>query len=155
MALASCPAFHGQQRSLRRMCQVFSWALARSPGIATGHGRGWRPSARRACSVPSRAAQQSTGPNADPTRNPAQTVAARDGESVQQLLSRLGADPATWRSAMAGVTSPLDLAAGMQVQLGPSVAVDAGIGVAAGFGAGAGIGDVTSADASTGASADG
>ena len=32
MALASCPAFQGQQRSLRRMCQVFSWALARSPG---------------------------------------------------------------------------------------------------------------------------
>jgi hypothetical protein len=32
MALASCPAFQGQQRSLRRMRQVFSWALARSPG---------------------------------------------------------------------------------------------------------------------------
>jgi Reverse transcriptase (RNA-dependent DNA polymerase) len=32
MALASCPAFHGQQRSLRRMRQVLSWALARSPG---------------------------------------------------------------------------------------------------------------------------
>ncbi|SRR6266496_1563750 len=32
MALASCPARQGQQRSLRRMCQVFSWALARPPG---------------------------------------------------------------------------------------------------------------------------
>ena len=32
MALANWPAFPGQQRSLRRMCQVFSWALARSPG---------------------------------------------------------------------------------------------------------------------------
>jgi hypothetical protein len=32
MALAICPAFQGQQRSLRRMCQVLSWALARSPG---------------------------------------------------------------------------------------------------------------------------
>jgi hypothetical protein len=32
MALAMCPAFQGQQRSLRRMCQVLSWALARSPG---------------------------------------------------------------------------------------------------------------------------
>ena len=32
MALASWRAFQGQQRSLRRMCQVFSWALARSPG---------------------------------------------------------------------------------------------------------------------------
>ena len=32
MALASCPARQGQQRSLLRMCQVFSWALARSAG---------------------------------------------------------------------------------------------------------------------------
>jgi hypothetical protein len=32
MALASCRACQGQQRSLRRMCQVLSWALARSPG---------------------------------------------------------------------------------------------------------------------------
>src|SRR5215471_2098767 len=32
MALANGPAFHGQQRSLRRMRQVLSWALARSPG---------------------------------------------------------------------------------------------------------------------------
>jgi hypothetical protein len=30
MALASCPARQGQQRSLRTMCQVLSWALARS-----------------------------------------------------------------------------------------------------------------------------
>ena len=32
MALAICPARQGQQRSLRRMSQVLSWALARSPG---------------------------------------------------------------------------------------------------------------------------
>jgi transposase len=32
MALASCPARQGQQRSLRRMRQVLSWAFARSPG---------------------------------------------------------------------------------------------------------------------------
>ena len=32
MALASCPACQGQQRSLRRISQVLSWALARSPG---------------------------------------------------------------------------------------------------------------------------
>jgi hypothetical protein len=101
------------------------------------------------------ATQNSTGPNAPPTSNPTQAVAAQGGESVQQLLSRQGADPATWRSAMAGLTSPLDLAAGTPVQLGPSATVDAGIGVTAGFSAGAGIGDVTSADSSTGASADG
>jgi hypothetical protein len=99
--------------------------------------------------------QEDTGPNAPPTRNPTQAVAAQGGESVQQLLSRLDADPATWRSAMAGLTSPLDLAAGTQVQLSAAVTVDVGIGVAAGFGAGTDAGDVTSADASTGASADG
>ena len=32
MALASCPARQGQQRSLRRICQLLSWAFARSPG---------------------------------------------------------------------------------------------------------------------------
>ena len=32
MALASWPARQGQQRSLRRICQVLSWAFARSPG---------------------------------------------------------------------------------------------------------------------------
>src|SRR5438034_4575973 len=32
MALASCPARQGQQRSFRRIFQVLSWAFARSPG---------------------------------------------------------------------------------------------------------------------------
>ena len=32
MALARCPARQGQQRSLRKMRQDLSWALARSPG---------------------------------------------------------------------------------------------------------------------------
>src|SRR5690349_16338530 len=38
MALASCPAFQGQQRSLRRMRHDLSWALARSPGARS---RAW------------------------------------------------------------------------------------------------------------------
>jgi hypothetical protein len=43
MALANCPAPPRQQRSLRRMCQVLSWALARSPGRAAWRGPGkWR-----------------------------------------------------------------------------------------------------------------
>ena len=32
MALASCPARQGQQRSFRRILHVLSWAFARSPG---------------------------------------------------------------------------------------------------------------------------
>jgi hypothetical protein len=38
MALARWPARQGQQRSLRRMRQVLSWALARSPGARS---RAW------------------------------------------------------------------------------------------------------------------
>lgn len=76
------------------------------------------------------------GPNSGPTRNPTQVVPAQDGESMQQLLSRLNADPAGWRSAMAGLNSPLGLAAGFQAQLAASASVSAGIGVSAGFAAG-------------------
>jgi hypothetical protein len=32
MALTNCPAFHRQQRSVRKMRQDLSWAFARSPG---------------------------------------------------------------------------------------------------------------------------
>jgi hypothetical protein len=81
-------------------------------------------------------APASTGPNAPPTRNPTQTVPAQDGESMQQLLSRLNADPTGWRSAMAGLSSPLGLQAGFAVQLGASASVGGGIGVSAGFAAG-------------------
>jgi hypothetical protein len=81
-------------------------------------------------------APASTGPNAGPTRNPTQAVPAQDGESMQQLLSRLNADPAGWRSAMAGLSSPLGLTAGFAVQLGASASVSGGIGVSAGFAAG-------------------
>lgn len=78
------------------------------------------------------------GPGASPSPNPVATALAQAGESVQQLLTRLDADPATWRSAMAGLDSPLALAAGTQVQLGASASASAGLGAGAGFGAGAG-----------------
>ncbi|HJQ02646.1 MAG TPA: hypothetical protein VJ851_13685 [Jatrophihabitans sp.] len=87
------------------------------------------------------------GPNSGPTKNPTQAVPAQDGESMQQLLSRLNADPAGWRSAMAGLNSPLGLTAGFQAQLSASASVSAGIGVSAGFAAG------ISADADISASA--
>jgi hypothetical protein len=81
------------------------------------------------------------GPGSDATANPVLTALAQAGESVQQLLSRLDADPATWRAAMAGLDSPLALAAGTQVQLGASVSASAGLGAGAagGFTAGAGV----------------
>ncbi|MFI8261868.1 hypothetical protein [Streptomyces sp. NPDC085665] len=71
------------------------------------------------------------------TSRPRQVVQAREGESAQQLLSRLGLDPAAWRGAMSGLDSPLTLAAGAAVQLGAEVsagfAAAAGTGLSAGF----------------------
>lgn len=78
-------------------------------------------------------------PGSAPARNPTRTAAAQAGESVQQLLTRLGADPATWRSAMSGLDTPLGLDAGAEVQLSASVSAGAGIGVSAGFSAGASV----------------
>ena len=65
-----------------------------------------------------RAPAGGAGPGRRRRPDPAPAALAQAGESVQQLLTRLGADPATWRSAMAGLDSPLALAAGAQVQLG-------------------------------------
>ncbi len=88
------------------------------------------------------------GPGSDATPNPVLTALAQAGESVQQLLSRLDADPATWRSAMAGLDSPLSLPAGTQVQLGASVSASAGLGADATLAASAGAGGGFTASAS-------
>jgi hypothetical protein len=49
LVLASCPAFQGKQRSLRRMRQVLSWALAARRGRGAWRGSGWRPSGTGLC----------------------------------------------------------------------------------------------------------
>ena len=81
---------------------------------------------------------QGSGPGSKPASNPDTTTKAQDGESVQQLLTRLNADPAAWRSAMAGLDSPLGLVAGAQVQIAAGASAAVGIGAAAGFSLGAG-----------------
>lgn len=92
-----------------------------------------------ALSTPPGDGPPNSDPGATPAPNPTQTAAAQAGESVQQLLTRLGADPATWRSAMSGLDTPLGLDAGAEVQLSASVTAGAGIGVSAGFSAGASV----------------
>jgi len=69
-----------------------------------------------------------TGLGNSGTDDPTRLVDALDGESAQQVLSRLGKDPAGWRAAMSGIDSPLGLTAGTSVQLGAEV--DAGAGIA-------------------------
>lgn len=106
------------------------------------------------------AAVPGTGPGSSPASNPVSTALAQAGESVQQLLTRLDADPATWRSAMAGLDSPLSLNAGAQVQLGAGVSASAsasasvGFGASGGFTASAAVNDVSAARAALGVSAD-
>ena len=101
--------------------------------------------------------QTGSGPGSNGTSNPVQAALAQAGESIQQLLTRLDQDPSAWRSAMNGLTSPLSLAAGTQVQLAASASVSAGIGVSAGFAAGAsaslGVSAGAGASVSAGASA--
>lgn len=106
-------------------------------------------------SVPPGGAQNATGPGSPPARTPDTAADAQDGESVQQALTRLGLDPAAWRSAMSGLSSPLGLTAGVQLQVDASVTAGAGLGVTAGFSAGvtAGASVGLSAAASAGLSA--
>jgi hypothetical protein len=92
-------------------------------------------------------------PGTSGTGSPTSVQRANDGDSVQQVLTRSGADPAAWRSAMNGLTNPVGLAAGAEVQLdagisagaslsagaGASLGVGAGLGVSAGFSASADV----------------
>jgi hypothetical protein len=71
------------------------------------------------------------------TRDVERVVEAQDGDSVQDVLTRTGADPTAWRAAMNGLSSPLALAAGTPVQIGPVGAGAPGVGVSAGFVTGA------------------
>jgi hypothetical protein len=77
-----------------------------------------------------------SAPGSSGTDNPDQVVPAQDGESAQQLMARLGLDPAAWRAAMTGLASPLSLPAGTPVQLGPEASTSGGLGVTPGFAAG-------------------
>jgi hypothetical protein len=83
-----------------------------------------------------------TAPGSKGTSQPEQVVDAQDGESAQQLLSRLGLDPAGWRGAMRGLDSPLALTAGAAITLGGEVRAGVGLGVGAQFTAEATTSDV-------------
>lgn len=63
-------------------------------------------------------------PGRSGTRDPQNVVQAHEGESTQQVLARLGRDPSTWRAAMSGLDSPLGLAAGSAVTIGPEITSD-------------------------------
>jgi len=87
--------------------------------------------------VPPGATPPGATPGSGGTTRPDRVEQAKAGESAQQLLARVGLDPDAWRGAMTGLDSPLALAGGTPVQLGPEVRGSAGLGAAAGFTAGA------------------
>jgi len=105
-------------------------------------------------STPPGGAPAGTGPGSGGTSNPVLAALAQAGESIQQLLTRLDQDPAAWRSAMNGLTSPLSLPAGTQVQLAAAASAAAGIGVSAGVAAGASAANPAGAAAAFSAGAD-
>jgi hypothetical protein len=93
----------------------------------------------------------SGAPGSPPSRNPDTAALAQSGESLQQLLARLNADPAAWRAAMSGLGSPLSLPAGAQVQLAADASAELGVGATAGFAAGAAVQDPASLASALGA----
>jgi hypothetical protein len=96
-----------------------------------------------------------SAPGSSGTANPTAAALAQAGESLQQLLARLDEDPAAWRAAMNGLSGPIGLGAGAQVQLRAGLAVSGGIGVAAGFTAGAQVSAAASLGAALSVSAGG
>ena len=138
------------------------WEAAKlGPGVRDSRKAGasaaaTRPNSPGGAAVPG--GVPGTGPGSSATPDPVSTALAQAGESVQQLLTRLEQDPATWRSAMAGLDSPLSLSAGAQVQLGASVSASASASASVGFAAGggftadAGVNDVAQARAAMGIS---
>ena len=75
--LASCPGFQRKQPSLRGTRQYLRWALVRSPDCAAGHNSGWRPSARRACSVPGMGSSQRCRGAGRPSRRTSRPCAGK------------------------------------------------------------------------------
>jgi Contractile injection system tube protein len=77
------------------------------------------PAARTAPTVTPAGSGTGRAPGNAGTGRTDRVVPAQQGESAQQLLARIGLDPAGWRAAMTGLQTPLGLPAGAAVQLGP------------------------------------
>jgi hypothetical protein len=65
------------------------------------------------------------------------TSLALAGESAAEFATRVGVDPAAWRSVTGGLDSTLSLAGGAEIDFNSSVSAGAGVGVSVGLEAGA------------------
>jgi hypothetical protein len=112
-------------------------------GPAKGDAKGaTEPGGRTPLNAPGQATP-GTSPGSKGTQDPRKLVEAVDGESAQQMLSRLGLDPEAWRGAMEGLDSPLELPAGTPVVIGAEVEGGASLGEAVQFAAGLSTSDPT------------
>lgn len=87
------------------------------------------------------------GPGQRGTASPQQAVPALDGESLQGLAARLGGSPTAWRALATGIDDPLNLTAGLTVQVGAEIETSASLGISLGFAAGATVGAQVGDDA--------
>ena len=76
----------------------------------------------------------SGGTSASPS--PDRTGTALGGESASDFATRMGLDPSAWKDLAAGISDPLRLDAGLQIDFSASVSVGTGLGVTAGTSAG-------------------
>ena len=60
------------------------------------------------------------------------TGTALGGESAADFATRMGLDPSTWKTFAAGISDPLSLDAGLQIDFSSSASASAGIGVQTG-----------------------
>jgi hypothetical protein len=103
------------------MRQVLSWALARSPGRGAGRARGWRPSARRACSVRDRAC--GCVPRRGSPYRPAEAVSAIEATLKGERLVPAGQAVTITASVPHGHVAAVHAAAvelGLPALLGPA-----------------------------------
>ena len=87
------------------------------------------------------------GPGQRGTASPQQAVPALEGESLQGLAARLGGSPANWRALATGIDDPLNLPAGLTVQVGAEIEMSASLGTSLGFAAGSTVGAQSGDDA--------
>ena len=88
------------------------------PGANTGSGGGANP-------LPG---PRRTGRAAPPDR----TGTALGGEAAADFATRMGLDPSTWKQLADGISDPLRLDAGLQIDFSASVSLGSGLGVTAG-----------------------
>jgi hypothetical protein len=106
------------------------WTYTPAPGPTAGNGAGNQPGG-----APSPQGGTALPPGAPGTQgnglSPDRIVQALPGESLAQLASRAGFDPAAWRALADGLANPLRLELGQEVPLPASAGKGAATGLAA------------------------